>query len=44
MTNRVRPNKAKQEFKKLAYNGFYDIYEEVFRELLGRKVLNTHTY
>ncbi len=37
MSNELRPNKAEQEFLKLAYNGFYDIYEEVFREFFWEK-------
>ena len=33
----LRPNKAERKYLKLAYNGFYDIFEEVFDEHFWKK-------
>ncbi len=37
MKDHLRPNKAEQEFLKLAYNRFYDVYEEVMADSFWRK-------
>jgi len=37
MTQELRPNKAEKEFLNLAYNRFYDIYEEIISDSFWEK-------
>jgi len=37
MGNDLRPNKAELEFLTVAYNRFYDLYEEVMNESFWEK-------
>lgn len=37
MNEELRPNKSEREFLNLAYNRFYDIFEEVFRDDFWKK-------
>jgi len=37
MNKNLRPNKAEKEFLQLAYNKFYDIFEEIMADSFWRK-------
>jgi len=37
MTEEIRPNKAEKEFLTLAYNRFYDIFEEIMDDSFWNK-------
>lgn len=38
MENNTRPNKAEEMFLNLAYNRFYDLYEEIMEDSFGIKI------